>query len=523
MTEPAETLYDVVPYPSKAYAYAHPDRLEVVARLFDMQPAPVHDARVLELGCGEGGHLLPIASRIPGATFVGIDLAPTAIDKARAGAEALGLGNVEFLQADIAALPAGLGSFDYIISHGVFSWIPEGARQGMMRACRDLLRPQGVAYISYNTYPGWHLHNVARGLMRLRAEQYDDPAKQIEQSMALLRYFGERMDHTSSAYAHVLSSAAKLAADQSEAYVFHDFMAPINDPVLFRDFAGRATSVGLQYLGDADLGDMLPSALPEELGKIVQGISDDLISLGQYMDFVRGTGFRRSLIVHGERVLDRHIQGPRTADLLVTMRGNVKESGEVSIKDHSPVAFESGNGNTVTVTSPIGKAGLFRLVAMHPREVRVSDLYRITREWMGLDPDDTSDLRELGGVMVHAFSAGLVDMVGRERGYVCEVSDRPVADPYSRLLALQGAEKTVNVRHEIVTLSRFHREVLTLLDGEHDVEQITAHCIEAATDGRLTVKLDDEPTADPEEIREAITASVPPCLDKLAGTALLIG
>ena len=118
------TAYDEVPYVSTARASTSPVRMEAIARLLGVPAAGANDAFVLEAGCGDGGNLIPLAVALPGSRFVGIDLAASAIAKARAGAVAAGVTNVRFETADLAALPESLTGFDYVVAHGVYSWVP---------------------------------------------------------------------------------------------------------------------------------------------------------------------------------------------------------------------------------------------------------------------------------------------------------------------------------------------------------------------------------------------------------------
>src|SRR5262245_41172941 len=204
------TRYDVVPYPGKSYSYAHPDRLHVQARLFGLRPAPVESCRVLELGCGDGSNLIPMAARLPGSTFTGIDLAREAVGAARARAREAGAGNVLFEAMDIAEFPDAESAFDYIVCHGVYSWVPDAVREAMLALCARHLAPEGVAYISYNTYPGWHLHRVTRDLMRIHGERFEDPLEQVEQGQTLVRFIAKALEGSDSAYAKVLQEEKRL-------------------------------------------------------------------------------------------------------------------------------------------------------------------------------------------------------------------------------------------------------------------------------------------------------------------------
>ena len=141
MTELGDTSYDKVPYFSQAYAQSHPDRLAATAKLFGMTPAPLGDCRVLELGCASGGNLIPMAVQLPGSSFLGIDLSVRQIADGKAIVEQLQLRNIELRQMDITAVDSSLGKFDYIIAHGVYSWVPS---VGAGQAPGDLQREPGA-------------------------------------------------------------------------------------------------------------------------------------------------------------------------------------------------------------------------------------------------------------------------------------------------------------------------------------------------------------------------------------------
>ena len=124
MTQPARNSYDVVPYLDRSHYSTHPDRMATIGRLLGLEPAPVEQARVLELGCANGANLLPMAANLPGSTFVGVDYSARQIAKGQAALAELGLTNMTLRHASILDVDAGLGQFDYIIAHGVFSWVP---------------------------------------------------------------------------------------------------------------------------------------------------------------------------------------------------------------------------------------------------------------------------------------------------------------------------------------------------------------------------------------------------------------
>src|SRR4051794_40335792 len=144
MSTAAATSYDEVPYGNYVFSYTHPDRVGAVAALHGMTPAPVERCRVLELGCGTGANLVPMAEESPGSTFVGIDLSPRQIDMGREVVAALGLKNLDLRPLSILDVDDGLGRFDYVICHGVFSWVPPAVQDKILDVCVRNLAPQGV-------------------------------------------------------------------------------------------------------------------------------------------------------------------------------------------------------------------------------------------------------------------------------------------------------------------------------------------------------------------------------------------
>ena len=149
------TTYDAVPYESFPFAQSHPARMNGMARLFGLPAPNLANARVLELGCSFGGNLLPMALQYPQAQFTGVDLSQVQIDYANKIKGELGVNNITFRQANILDLAKESAQYDYIITHGVYSWIPPEVQSAMLELYGKQLSPNGVGYISYNVYPGW--------------------------------------------------------------------------------------------------------------------------------------------------------------------------------------------------------------------------------------------------------------------------------------------------------------------------------------------------------------------------------
>jgi len=189
--ESQSTSYDEIPYPAAAYRQSHIARLETLAKLFGMAPVDIRHSRVLELGCADGANLIPMACALPESTFLGVDVSTRQIKAGQEIIAALGLTNIELLQCDIRHIDQSFGVFDYVIAHGVYSWVPPEVQDKILSICSEYLRDHGVAYVSYNTFPGWRMRGMLRDMMVYHARKFNDPKEQIEQARALIQWLGE--------------------------------------------------------------------------------------------------------------------------------------------------------------------------------------------------------------------------------------------------------------------------------------------------------------------------------------------
>jgi SAM-dependent methyltransferase len=182
--------YDATPYTSDAFPQSAPGQLAAIAHVFGLDVPAVSRARVLEIGCAAGGNIIPFAAAHPEALAVGIDLSQVQIDLGRERAQALGLDNLEFVAGDIARTNL-TGAFDYIVAHGVYSWVPPDVQEALLAAIGRLLAPNGVAYLSYNTYPGWKAKEVMRDAMLLASGASTTTADKVRDARGMVDFLSE--------------------------------------------------------------------------------------------------------------------------------------------------------------------------------------------------------------------------------------------------------------------------------------------------------------------------------------------
>ena len=485
MNRAPATSYDETPYPSLSYAQTHPDRLATVATLLGLQPARVERCRVLELGCATGGNLLPMAYGLPNSKFIGIDNSRRQIEVCRHTAEAMGVTNVESLDADVTALPADLGRFDYIVAHGMYSWMPEPARDKLLQACREHLAPQGVAYVSYNTYPGWHLLQMVRELMLYRTRGIDDPTERVTEARRFVSILAEACSGDESAHgaflrAYEANVMPKLADEpgSADALLLHDELEAVNAPVYFHQFAEHAARHGMQYLCEARLADVMPVQLSPDTAERFAGLTRDPIELEQYMDFLKNRSFRGTLLCHEGLAVTRQIRPEPIRRMLLSSRAR-PVSGEPRIEASESEEFRGLDGATFKTDHPLTKAALVELHRVSPKPVQFMKLATAVGAAIGMtsaaEMDEHSSVLAGNMLRAYGYSDSIVGLHAYEPRFTLEPGTHPVASAVARVQAAERARVT-NMLHERVTLvdedvvewEPTARHVLPRLDGNHD-------------------------------------------------------
>src|SRR5262249_22730347 len=234
---------------------------------------------------------------LPGAECVGFDLAPRPIAMGRALAEEAGLRNVRLEVGSVAGLPADLGRFDCIIAHGLYSWIPPAVADALLAACGRHPAPGGVAYISYNTYPGWFAKRMVREMMSYHVRGITDAARRAEQGRALVMLLATATPHTG-AFRAALREEADDLRERDDWYILHDHLGAENHPVYFHEMAARALGHGLRWIGKAEFR-AWENPLADDHAAILAAITPRE-RREQYFDFLGNRQFRSDLFSRAE-------------------------------------------------------------------------------------------------------------------------------------------------------------------------------------------------------------------------------
>ena len=519
------TSYDEVPYESHPYPQSHPDRLATIATLFGMKPTPISKCRVLELGCAAGGNLIPMAASLPGSEFVGIDSSTRQIADGQEVIDALKLGNIKMRCADFNDIEND-APFDYIIAHGVYSWIADPLQEKLLEICGKMLTPNGVAYVSYNTFPGWHYRGMIRDMMLYHVEQFAEPATKATQARALLDFLVSSLQQSNEdPFPAMLRQNLDLIRRQTDSYLLHDHLEEVNDPVYFYQFVERAGRQGLQYLGESDFATMLTNMYPKEVTETLQRVAKDIVRMEQYMDFLRNRTFRQTLLCKSDLQLKRNV----TPQDMTTFRiaSPVELPEKLDIRSTQAEQFKiGGSGTTLTTTVPIVKAAFQHLAEVWPRSVSFDRLLAVSRS--RLSPVTIRDqamvqaeVQALGSAVLTGYTVRLLELKTHEPEFVTEISDRPKASDLAREQAKRSGRVT-NQRHEIVTLDEFSRRTLQLLDGTRDRAALLDAMAKLVADGTLMVEQEGQKVAGGDPLKQILGDAVDRCLARFTKAALCV-
>ena len=408
-----------VNYPGKPYVQTHPDRLAVIARLFGHETQDVASCRMLEIGCGDGTNLIGMASTLPSAEFVGVDLSASSIECGKQLARQAGVKNITLLAMDLCEFAEG--EFDYIVAHGVYSWVPVPVRDALLRVCSQRLAKNGVAMISYAAYPGGFIEQLVRAPMRFHARGIADPKEKVD---AARSFASTVIQHSRSPALRALYTEELARIPSGDAFFLHDQLGEIYNPSYFTEFVQHAASHGLRYLAEANLGDADLGALGtagvdlDAVPEVRKFAAGDRIAAEQYLDFLRCRRFRQTILCRDE----------------VSVASEPDASALQGCHAAAP-PYLSGE-----------KTGVAALDAAWPGFVPCCQL-RANTALLGL------------------FAAGKIDVRTVPPSLDDGSAARPRATALARAQAEAGVPLTNLLHHEVTIEDAFTRKLTTVLDG----------------------------------------------------------
>jgi methyltransferase-like protein len=520
--------YDEVPYPSSSFPQTHPVKLATMGRLFGLTPKEPESCRLLELGCADGANLIPFGQLYPQSTFVGVDLSSKQVDHGLKAVREAGLTNVSLLNQDILSYDPQGAKFDYIVVHGIYSWVPEPVREKILALCNSCLTENGIAYISYNALPGWHMRGMIRDMMLYHTAQFPDVQQRIGQARALVKFLVDSVPTENNPYGQFLKNELQVMQNWQDGYLRHDFLEEENKAFYFHEFVGAAARHDLQYLGEPDLASMLAGNFPPQVQETLAKVGRNIVQMEQYMDFLRNRMFRMTLLTRKDAKLTRNINPMILREFhFGGVARAVKE--EINIQAGEKEEFRMNSGVTFTSDSALVKVILFALQKANPNHVPFASLMAEVRSKLNAGAaavrEAGVELREEAVVtqqLLLLYSKGLIDLIAIPHLPVAAGADKPLkATALMRFQALNEGRHVTNLRHVSVRVDAFSRHVLALLDGTRDLNAVVEGMATKVNAGVFTVQDSGQPITDPDRLRAVLAPRVASVIDQLIKLAFL--
>ncbi|RNM07773.1 methyltransferase regulatory domain-containing protein [Dickeya undicola] len=359
--------------------YTAPFHLQATAHLYGVRSAAPEAARVLEIGCKDGGNLLPFALANPQSQSVGVDLDAEHIEKGNALIKQLELDNIALFALDLESLLAcDPGKFDYIIIHGLFSLIGGETREALLRFCSEHLTAEGMVCYCYNTYPGWKTGEVLRDAIQLHSSLANDEKTAQSSARAMLTYLslGTAPDNPQNA---ALKAFIEQAEKQSDVDFALHYLQGLNQPCYFVDFYSQITQTGFAYVGDVRAYTELAGHYGDQVSRLHETICPENTTYlrQQYLDFAVNRSQRFSMLIPQTRAADILSEPDLTKLADLNWAGNFQR---VTASNGSTLnAHTSGVGENISTENPVVLSILDTLGEAWPASLTLEQLVFNTR------------------------------------------------------------------------------------------------------------------------------------------------
>lgn len=514
-TLPTPEHYDELPYSSYSFAYSHPARLSAVARLFGLTPPVNKQFRVLELGSASGGNIIPLAMHYPNVEVIGIDYSSVQVEQGQQLIKSLKLEDrVQLICQSITDIDKDIGLFDYIICHGVYSWVPTEVQDAIITTIQNHLTPNGVAYVSYNVYPGWKRLEIIRDMMlyHTRDMQQSKPQDRMAQGRAIVEFI-RTMSHETSGIRQMIDAPWEGLKNKADNYLVHEFLEPVNQPCYFLDFAEKLAANKLTYLADAEPHlSFIQNMSQDKLNELIAASRNNQVMLEQYLDFLFFRQFRKSLIVHESAAgsIKRRIDTQIFADLSYTINScteeqnavtNPAESAETQTTAHvgnitaEPTRRFVFNGQQVVTTHNDIDYAILKSISEFGTQVFTKDAVLAAVAEKLDAPHLELHVINLLNRLALSGAAEIWDQLPTTTP-LQTIENQPFVPEVLRDFYKETGHLS-DYRHRTIQLNIIQKEIITFLDGEHSHEQLQEQLKKAYDEGRIRLlDKDNQPLAD---------------------------
>jgi methyltransferase-like protein len=395
---------------------------------------------------------------------------------------------LEFLHKDIRDFePATVPRSDYIVAHGLYSWVPEDARQAILRFCRHNLNPSGLAYISYNAQPGWATRNLVREtLLRSPSVREAPLARKAEKAIQVAANLLEDLPSRDYAAAVLLAYELERVRDGAPFYVLHEYLAETNQGFWLGEFVEAARRLGLDYIADAQFCRWEGRVSPELRARLARR-SPDQVQQEETADLLGDRYFRASILCradapHGQSSRDELWDQVHIATSLRAI------SDQLDLAEGTIERFSGTGGVEISLQASITKAAVALLCAQWPRGSTLQQIHehatRLLNQYgFPVQAGSGSQLRE---DLTTLFEAGQIDLRLCEPEYDMSIPDYPAAHALARFEAVHRTALSTPF-HLPIPFEPAAMVLIRGLDGRRSQTELSRDCGERLTGETLPV------------------------------------
>ncbi len=309
MTEWSRGYVSDSPYTVSYQPHQVPAHLALACAMVGVEWQPRPNMVVADIGCGRGYTVNTVAAANPAWTVVGLDYNPAHIAEAAQFAERAALPNAVFVEADLASMTDAeldqLPELDVAMLHGVWTWVGDDVRAGIVRLLARRLKPGGIAYFGYNCLPGFGqdmaLQRLFRHLAPLQAT--GNSTERASATLGTLR----QLNATKPKHLSSTPMLRRIVEDETPidgAYLAHEFLTAHWRPVFHEDLCAALAPAKLEFAAAAALPDNIPDLVFEAGQREIY----DALPAGPPREFMKDLclqrPFRRDIFIRGLRRTD---------------------------------------------------------------------------------------------------------------------------------------------------------------------------------------------------------------------------
>lgn len=501
-----QSSYKELFYPHDSYLATDIGYIAARAQLLGYKAPPLANSYVLELGCASGANTLAQALKYPDTNFIGVDLCKEQIEQAQLDAKRLAIKNIEFICASFSDLIFEQ-KFSYIIAHGLYSWIAPNLAPILLECTHNYLTTAGIAYISFNSLPGWYAQKGWRDLLLMHTEKDRQAQSKLSSARNLLDLYANHAT-TGNFYRQRLMHEWEILQHLPDGYLYHDHLEVFNTPYYIKDFIEAVELTNLHYLGDINSENI--GQLDKPAQEFIKSIESEKLKL-QYLDHFTARNFRQSLVARRARIKDFNPQlilnrfSYKLRWQLATTVGKYEAQALAMLE----LSFNDGEKFQQIIIKDAAQVAIIKQFIINPSTLIAGEKFQFSAQAL-------LDLLELGIINAYSLTPKMLLASGK-------IANKPHVWQGARYFA-KHYPQFPNLFLENVSLDKIATYLLLCCDGTYAISQLEQKLLNEL----LTLKLGDDfldikiKTASLEQLTELVAFYIIDALDQFRNMSLLV-